>query len=140
MEFAALSGTPTTGVAPARLRTAGAVADALWDVADALDVPIRTAMPAVSTRAITQAIAIGVAARNPGFPAGAAAEAGDAVSGARQRGQCVRRAYVFVPHAAHLIAAATGLPHFTPGQDPHARLTNAVVEVLRIAEHLQTLA
>src|SRR5512134_3845742 len=84
MEFAAFDEPSISGCRPAGAGAAAAGAAAEDEVGDALEVPICTATPAVSTRAPTQAIAIGVTARR-GAPAGAAGAGAAAISGARQR-------------------------------------------------------
>src|SRR5438477_8447116 len=59
-----------------------------------------------------------------------------ATSGSRQRGQRSRSPLTFAPHAAQMTAFAT-LSHLTPRQDAHADLADAVVVVVRIAEHFR---
>jgi hypothetical protein len=90
----AVCGEPSiSGCRPACVRAAAGATAADGDgLGDALDVPICTATPAVKTRATTHAMAIGVIARRGAADAAVAPAGAAAVSGARQRGQCVRRA------------------------------------------------
>ena len=69
--------------------------------ADPADDPNRNAVPAVSRTPTTQAMTTGRVARVDlaGAEGGAVADAREA----RQRGQRVRRAEVFVPHSGQLI-------------------------------------